>query len=119
MAGTLRSKVSVVIIRAPLIINSRDNTPWRDWDNASQTTVEGCMVEPFPLAEKLNFEENRDREFARTALRIWVPSGTDITYTDRVLYNSRLYDVFGDPGFWKNFDGEVHHIAFIARYRAG
>lgn len=119
MAGTLRSTCTVTVIRAPLLIDSRDGTPWRDWDNAVETLIENCMVEPFPMAEKLNYEENRDREFARTALRVWVPRGTDVIYTDRIRTNGRIYDVFGDPGFWKTFKAEVHHIAFIARYRAG
>lgn len=118
MAG-LRASAQLVIIRAPLLIDSRDNTPWRDWDNAIETVVNGCFVQPFPLAEKLNFEENRDREFARTAVRMWVPPTTDVTYTDRVRYNNRLYDVFGDPGLWISFDAQKQHISFIARYREG
>lgn len=118
MAG-LRANAQIVIIRAPLLIDARDNTPWRDWDNAVETTINNCMVEPFPLAEKLNFEDNRDREYSRTAIRIWVPPSTDVVYTDRVRWGADIFDVFGTPGRWINFDGKLQHISFIARVRVG
>lgn len=110
---------SFVIQRAPLLIDPRDGSSYRDWNNPVQTTVRDANVQPFMMAEKLNFEENRDREFSRTAIRVYAPPGTDVESTDRIVYNSRTYDVFGTPGDWHRFSGLKNHVAFIARIREG
>lgn len=77
------------------------------------------MVEPFPLAEKLNFEDNRDREFAQSAVRMYMPSGTDVVSTDRLIWNGKTFQVLGHPGVWSRFSGKEHHVAVIARQREG
>lgn len=77
------------------------------------------MVEPYPLAEKLNVEDNRDREYVRTALRVYAPKDSDVEYTDRFLYRGILFDAFGDPNEWNHFDGSVNHVTFIMRRRKG
>lgn len=110
---------SFVLVRAALVASGRDGTLQRDWANATETTVTKCNIQPFRLAEKLNFEDNRDREFARSALRVFAPAGTDIEPTDRVIYRGNTYDVFGFMGEWADFDGNQHHIAFVIRLREG
>ena len=110
---------TVVIIRAPLELDPRDNSLWRNWDAAVHTTVEKCMVEPFPLAEKLNFEINKDREFAQSAVRIYMPPNSDVLYTDRILYDGYEWNVLGHPGKWVAFSGVADHIAVIAQIRHG
>jgi hypothetical protein len=77
------------------------------------------MVEPFPLAEKLNHEENRDREFSRTAFRVYMPADTDVLRTDRLVIDGLECDVFGHPGPWFDFKGIKNHVAVIARIREG
>lgn len=106
---------TITVVRAQLVIDPRDNSLYRDWVNASQTVVERCMVEPYPLAEKLNVEDMRDREFVRTALRVYAPKTTDIIYTDRVLFNGLEYRMFGDAGNWFHLNGALNHLAFIIR----
>jgi hypothetical protein len=110
---------SIIIVRAALVLDTRDNSLYRDWVNATQTTVTGCNVQPYPMAEKLNVEDTRDREYVRTALRCYAPKTTDVVYTDRVIYNSQLYDIFGDGGEWDHVDGSQNHLAFILRRRNG
>lgn len=112
-------KNTIIIVRAPLVIDNRDNTKWRDWDNATETTVRNCMVEPFPLAEKLNFEIGRDREFAQSAVRIYMPADTDIIYTDRLLHDGYTWQVLGHPGLWFDFKANRNHKAVIAQIRQG
>lgn len=106
-------------VRAALVPSGRDGTLQRDWANATETTVTKCSIQPFRLAEKLNFEDNREREFARSALRVFAPAGTDVEPTDRVIYNGDTYDVFGFNGEWSGFDGLAHHVAFVIRRREG
>lgn len=110
---------TVVVVRAPLVTDSRDNTQYRNWENPTRTTVNGCGVEPFPLAEKLNFEENRGREFARSAVRIYMPPGTDVVATDRLEWDGKTFQVLGHPGKWSRFNGREHHVAVIAQQREG
>lgn len=110
---------TIVIQRAPLVASGRDGTLQRSWSTATETTVTKCSVQPFRLAEKLNFEDNRDREFARSALRVFAPAGTDVEPTDRVVFSGKTYDVFGFGGDWAGFDGNPHHVAFVIRLREG
>lgn len=107
------------ILRAPLVTDPRDGSLYRDWDNPTETVVTDSNVQPFPLAEKLNFEDNRDREFARTAVRIFAPPGTDVEPTDRILFNGLTYDVFGHAGPWRRFSGQERYVQIILRVREG
>lgn len=109
---------TVYIIRAPLVAG-RTGGEERVWSQATETPVEHCSVQPFPLAEKLNFEESRSREHARTAYRIYAPPGTDVLATDRVRWNGVVMDVFGHAGPWHRRNGSTHHITFIGRERSG
>ncbi len=108
-----------VIISAPLVVDPRDGSQYRDWDNASRTTVTQASVQPFPMAEKLNFEDNRDREFSRTAVRIFAPPGTRVEPTDRIEFDGGVYDVFGQAGPWRRFSGAERYVQLIGRIREG
>jgi hypothetical protein len=110
---------TVTIVRAPLVADPRDTSLYRDWDNATSTEVANCMVEPFPLAEKLNHEENRDREFSRSAVRVYMPEDSDVLRTDRMVFDGDQYEIFGHPGRWFDPRGVRNHIAVIARIREG
>lgn len=120
MAGRLRlGNDSFTIIRAQLVENPRDGSLNRDWDNAEEIVIEGAQVQPFRLAEKLNFEIQKEREFARTAIRFFAPPGTVVLSTDRIRYRGEIYEVFGHDGNWTDFRGREDHVAFIARRQEG
>jgi hypothetical protein len=110
---------TITVQRAALLTDPRDGSKYRDWDNAVETVVGNCNVQPFPLAEKLNLEENRDREFARTAIRIFAPPGTRFEVTDRIVFEDNIYDVFGHHGTWRRFSGLERYVQVIARVREG
>lgn len=116
---TRLGKNIIVVVRAPLVLDNRDNTLWRDWDNATRTEVKFNMIEPFPLAEKLNFEINQDREFSQSAIRIYTQPETDILYTDRIEHDGYTWQVLGHPGLWYDFKAKKHHKAVIAQIRQG
>jgi head-tail adaptor len=112
-------KSTIYIIRAPLVRDPRDNSFYRDWASATETEVRYCMVEPYPMAEKLNVDDNRDREFVQTAVRMFVPPKTDVVYTDRIRWDDHLFNVLGAPFTWQDFRDKRVWKAVIAQYRMG
>lgn len=110
---------TIIIVRAPLVTDPQDGSEYRDWNNPVSITVAQCNVQPFPMAEKLNFEFNLDREFARTAIRIYAPPGTRFESSDRIVFDSTTYEVFGHDGPWKRFSGQERYVQVIARVKEG
>ncbi len=110
---------TITIVRAPLTVDPRDGSSYRNWPAATNITVAKCMVQPFPMAEKLNFEFNLDREFSRTAIRIFAPAGTRFESTDRVVVDNTTYEIFGHDGPWRRFSGEERYVQVIARVLEG
>ncbi len=109
-----------VVVRAELVEDSRDGTLYRDWANATRTTVTAAKVNPFQLAEKLNFEINAEREYTRTGLKFFAPPGSLMPEaTDRIEYRDKTYSVFGHPMMWTDFEGNDHHIEFVAQLKEG
>lgn len=106
------------IVRAPLVESSRDGSKYRDWANAIRIDVVDSKVNPFQLAEKLNFEVNADREFARTGLKFFYPP-TVILHTDRIEYKGETYTVFGHPQIWTDFEGVEDHGEMVVQLKEG
>lgn len=109
----------IIIKRAPLVTDTRDNTQYRDWANATETPVKNCNVQPFLLTDKLKVERNMDREFVDDTWRVWAPPGTDVLYTDRVEFRGIEYEVRGLSGEWRDLEGHTHHVNFMIRRREG
>lgn len=109
----------LTIRRAPLAASPRDGSEFRDWANATDTEVTGCNVQPFILSEKLVIEINAEREFLKQAWRCWAPPGTDVTYTDRIVWRGEEYEVLGINGIWNHIMGPEHHRDFMIRLREG
>lgn len=110
---------SFYVVRAVFVVDSVDLSEHEDWANATQTLVTSANVQPFPVSTISSKEENRDRSFEQTLLRIYAPAATDVRYTDRILFDGVTYDVFGNPNEWRTFSGAKHHLAFLVRLRSG
>lgn len=111
---------TIIRLRAPLVISERDNTTeYRDWDNAVETEFNNVMVQPFKMAEKLNFEDEVGREFVRTAFRFIMLGEQDFLYSDHILWNGYELLIFGHPQKWRRFNGELKYSGFIARIQEG
>jgi hypothetical protein len=84
-----------IVIRRASMTSDRYGAKVRDWAHASVTTVEYCSVQP------LNAIENDvDREYANTHMRLYAPAGTDLVATDRVEYGGVTWEVDGEPFHW-------------------
>lgn len=109
------------IVRAPLVSDPRDGSLYRDWDNATEFVVVGAKVNPFQLAEKLQFEINAEREYSRTGMKFFGPPDDEALPqdTDRIEYNGDLYEVFGIPMMWTDFEGNADHVEFVGQLKKG
>lgn len=108
-----------IIRRAELVWSESAAAFYRDWDNSVDIVVEDAQVQPFRLAEKLNFEITKEREFSRTAMRFFAPADIDVDPNDKIIYRDQEYEVFGHLGVWTGFRGTADHVAFLARRREG
>ena len=109
----------IVVIDAPLATDPRDNTRYRDWDNATRTVVENCNIQATKLSDKLRYEDDDEREYHMTYFRGYAPPGAPIKYTSRIEFNGDVYDVQSKPTEWRQFDGTPHHITFMMKLQEG
>jgi len=109
----------VTRIRAPLVVSSRGERESRDWANAAETDISGCMIQPMRISNRLLVEDTAEREFTLTFYRGWFPPGTDIEPTDRFRWKGRTYEVQGFPGPWDNFQGTEEYVSCLLKIRSG
>lgn len=114
---------TITILKPTTAVDSRDNTTYLTFSPPSASiAVSGCMVEPFLLSEKLQFEDTRERDYARTTWRVWAPATADVLSIDRhdrLIYDGQEYEIFGYVGVWKYLSGNTRHVQFIIQLRLG
>lgn len=110
---------TVTRVRAPLVRSARDNSESRDWTAATQTAIPNAMVEPFLPSNRLLVEDSRGREFQQEPVRVYLPAGADVVFTDRLLWQGKTYDVVTDPAAWTDFDGVTTFWTLVMRLRVG
>lgn len=113
MNGDLGADV-VTIMRAPLVVDSRYGKSRRNWDGSVNVMVGGCSVQPFAAAEVV-----ADREFTSTHLRLFMPADFDLVASDRVVFQGQVYEVDGEPGYWRDDLGVADHIEAVIKKLVG
>lgn len=121
--GRSLGRDTVTLITPAVQTDPVDNTTWYDYGvAATRTDIKNCSVQPFLLAEKLQFEITAERTFARSTLRVFAPSTAltrNIQPNDRVIFDGLTYEVFGHVGRWSNIGSQPDHVAFIIMLREG
>ena len=110
---------TVVRIRAELVRDPKDNSLYRDWENATELTIPDCSVQAPKLSDKLRNEIDNEREYQLTFVRLYAPPGTDLRYTDRLIFGNDLYEIQGEPTPWRRFNGQEHHVTALLKLREG
>ncbi|MFD9629790.1 hypothetical protein [Streptomyces violascens] len=113
---TLHYAQTVVIVRAPFVVDRYGNTTSdRDWDRATRTTVRRVSVQPTESTEDAG-----DRPTVVTGLRLITRRGVDVDLIpgDRVVALGRLLDVDGEPGRYV-VGGRHHHTEARLKEVAG
>jgi len=109
----------LTVLRATMTADTFDNSQYEDWTNPKKMVIRGCSVQPFILSEKYTAEYEVERKQARQMLRVWVPSGQNILYTDRILWKGTEYEVMGIQSVWNHLDGTENHSSLLMRERVG
>lgn len=109
---------TVTVITAPLVKRLRDNSYYRDWDNAVEVVHANCMLEPFQLSSRLQIQDNNDREFASAYVRLWMPPEAVMEPNQRVRIHGAEFDVHGQPILWRDFEDVPSHWTVLI-YRLG
>ncbi|MEU6058000.1 hypothetical protein [Streptomyces sp. NPDC047097] len=91
MPGSIRRQ-TVVLLDAPLVTGDY-NTLDRDWDNAAETSVDGCTVDYTSSSER-----REAREQTVTTAELLMPRrASTVTSAQRVRWDGRTWEVHGDP----------------------
>lgn len=71
----------------------------------SATDVTGCSVQPSSAIEATDHGE-----LLVTNATVYLPAGTDILATDRVMWLGDVYAVNGPPARWRDEAGAEDHV---------
>ena len=106
---TALGSTPVTVLTAPLVVATRDNSKFRDWDNAVSVTYQGNMLEPFQLSSRLQIQNDLDREFSSSYGRLWMVPEADMQPNQRVVIHGVTYEVNGRPIPWYDLEDVRSH----------
>lgn len=113
---------TVTIIKPTVVVDSRDHSIYFDWATPLVSTVRGCMLQPFLPSDKLQTEDDHDRDFAKSTWRVHTPVTADILALaphDRLIIDGQTYEVYGHVQTWRRFSGAYSHAQIIVQLRTG
>lgn len=64
---------------------------------ATETNIAGAVVAP-----RTSGEDVQGRDQVVVGLNVWLPAGTHVQPTDRLMVRGVLYEVDGEPGAWRS-----------------
>lgn len=111
---------TIYIQRATTNTDTVDNTQYYTFGD--EIEVKYCSVQPFLPSDKLQYEVTAERDYARSTWRVYAPPTDDILALrprDRVRFETRVYEVFGEVGAWRDRSGTRHHAQIILQTREG
>lgn len=108
------------LLNQPLTIQRRGTTGSTDeYGNEVAATTSSVSTEGY--VEQVEAEEiTVDRETYRTDWKVFLPGGTSIDGSDRIVHGSRTLEVIGSPHeVWNPRTRVVHHVELRARQVTG
>jgi hypothetical protein len=84
-----------VIVVSPGITTDALGNHKPDWSAASETVVDGCMVQPGGGSSQTD-----RRDSTETAWTAWCPPDTPVLATDRILWQGVTYSIAGPVESW-------------------
>lgn len=86
-----------------------------DWSTPPATTkdITGCSVQP----ASTSLSEDGRILGIMDGLTVYCPPGADVQAGDHIIFNSKTYEISGEPRAWKSATGMVSHIQLnLKRY---
>lgn len=77
-------------------------------------SVQGCSFQPLAPSEVVS-----DTDMTISVYRLYMPIGTVVTATDRIIAGGVKYEVLGDPMTWTNLRGQPDHMVCELRLATG
>lgn len=80
-----------------------------DWSSGkvNSLSITGCSVQPASTGLS---QDGRVLGISE-GLMIYLPPGSDVQAGDRISYDSKVYEINGEPKVWRSATGRVSHIA--------
>ncbi|MDR0848082.1 MAG: hypothetical protein LBN10_03410 [Propionibacteriaceae bacterium] len=103
MTGTLDvpfGETVTVVHAAPVTDPYSQTETALDWDDATRTDVEGCVVYPSTGVGSEATSVGRDQSVE--TLTVLFPEGTDVSYQDRLEWHGNQYEQVGEPFPWRS-----------------
>ncbi len=104
---------TVTVLDAALVADGYENQV-PDWSTPTETTVEGCRLQP-----ERGADYTVDREAVTTRWRLFAPADAPIQDTSRIRHNGVVYDVDGSVERWPSPTGALAHIEALLRRAEG
>lgn len=98
------ARKSVTVARAPYV-DSR-GTRVRDWSQAVEHTVGGCVLQPVQGATA--WTDPTQAVTVRAVL--YMPPDADVRPDDRITADGHVYAISGAPMAWQSPTGAIDHI---------
>lgn len=86
-----------VTVQRGTVTSGRRNDTAIDWTNPTVHTVAGCLIAPRSTSENLD-----GRQGVIVGVTVYMPTGTDVLATDRLVIRGKPYEIDGEPGDWRS-----------------
>lgn len=87
-----------------------------NWSEPTATAYENCAVAPSTTTEP----DDPNRSPVIDGLMVFGPYTMDVTARDRLLIRGDVYEIDGEPGFWKNpINGRTPGVQIKAKKVSG
>jgi hypothetical protein len=107
--GELAVALSPLTIQSPTLVENDFGNLVTSWD-APVSVPSAGVVQPVTTS-KGNKSEGRRQ--VTTGYRIYIPGEAPVTSRDRIVWKSLVLELDGDPEFWEDPDGSVHHTEVL------
>lgn len=97
--------LSPLTIQSPGTVANQFGNQVTTWDTFTAVPSAG-IVQPVSTSKG---DKSEGRRQVTTGYRIYIPGAAPVTAQDRIVWNGLTLEIDGDPEFWPEPDGAIHH----------
>lgn len=117
--GDLAVALSSLTIQSPATVENQFGNMVTTWDVPEEelgSIQSAGVVQPVSTSKG---NKSGGRRQVTTGYRLYIPGQAPITAQDRILWNSLILEIDGDPEFWPDPDGNIHHTEILTAVSKG